>query len=100
MSRGLGSDLFTGRVVGPAAAVPVRAIVGTGTCDDFRSDPYGGSRRLRVEENPVFVMLRENRSHSRGPIPEVFRNRPPELLLDTASFSYAVGAVLGGGSPR
>ncbi|BBG04354.1 MULTISPECIES: MFS transporter [Pseudonocardia] len=51
--------------------------------------------RLRVEESPVFALLRENRSRSRAPILEVFRNRPRELVLASGSFiaNNAIGYV-------
>lgn len=51
--------------------------------------------RLRVEESPVFALLRENRTRSRAPIVEVFRNRPRELVLASLSFiaNNAIGYV-------
>lgn len=51
--------------------------------------------RLRVEESPVFAMLRTHRGRSRAPILEVFRHRPRELVLASASFvaNNAIGYV-------
>ncbi|WP_075297313.1 MULTISPECIES: MFS transporter [unclassified Pseudonocardia] len=51
--------------------------------------------RLRVEESPVFAMLRENRSRSRAPILEVFAQRPRELVLASVSFiaNNAIGYI-------
>jgi MFS family permease len=42
--------------------------------------------RLKVAESPVFAELRERRARSSRPIVDVFRERPRELLLCSASF--------------
>ena len=51
--------------------------------------------RLRVEESPVFRELRDREARSRLPIADVFRERPRELLVASASFiaNTAVGYV-------
>lgn len=51
--------------------------------------------RLRIEESPVFRALRAGQARSRLPIVEVFRERPRELLLASASFiaNTAIGYV-------
>lgn len=51
--------------------------------------------RLRIEESPVFRELRVRQARSARPIVEVFRERPRQLLLASASFvaNTAVGYV-------
>jgi MFS family permease len=47
--------------------------------------------RLRVEESPVFCVLRDKRMRSASPLVEVVRNRPREMLLASASFIGNIG---------
>jgi metabolite-proton symporter len=51
--------------------------------------------RLRIEESPVFRSLQSAQARSRRPIVEVFRERPRELVLASASFiaNTAIGYV-------
>jgi metabolite-proton symporter len=51
--------------------------------------------RLRIEESPVFRRLQSAQARSRRPIVEVFRERPRELVLASASFiaNTAIGYV-------
>ena len=51
--------------------------------------------RLRIEESPVFRALRSEQARSSRPIVEVFRTRPRELLLASASFiaNTAIGYI-------
>ncbi|NUR90679.1 MAG: MHS family MFS transporter, partial [Nonomuraea sp.] len=51
--------------------------------------------RLRVQETPVFTALAADRAQSSRPIIEVFRNRPRELVVASASFiaNTAIGYV-------
>lgn len=51
--------------------------------------------RLRIEESPVFRVLRDEQARSRRPVVEVFRERPRELVLATGSFiaNTAIGYV-------
>ncbi|WP_214318383.1 MFS transporter [Nonomuraea sediminis] len=51
--------------------------------------------RLRVQETPVFRALADEQAQSRRPVLEVFRNRPRELVIASASFiaNTAVGYI-------